>query len=249
MTLTLVYDNEAHDPNLRTKWGFACWIEMPDQTVLFDTGGDGPTLLANMAQLGKDPQDVDLLVLSHEHGDHVGGLQGFIDAASGAASGAGPAVYVPASFSASFKRHYRDAVALVEITEGRELAPGVWTTGEISGPVKEQGLVVAVDQGWVLITGCAHPGVATMAERALAVTGGPLVLALGGFHLGEAGATKIAQTIERLQTLGVEAVAPTHCTGLRARTMFADTYGDRFHAVGAGAVLTYPALSGRGFGE
>jgi 7,8-dihydropterin-6-yl-methyl-4-(beta-D-ribofuranosyl)aminobenzene 5'-phosphate synthase len=239
VVVTIVYDNEAHDsaPDaaLRTRWGFACWIETPEATVLFDTGGDGPTLLANMAQLGKDPQDIDLVVLSHEHGDHVGGLQGLIDA------GAAPIVYVPASFSTSFRRSYRDGVDLVDVSTGRELVSGVWTTGEVAGSVNEQGLVVAVDEGWLLITGCAHPGVATMAEHARAETGGPLLLALGGFHLGDAAPATISRTIERLRALDVAAVAPTHCTGRRARAMFADAYGDRFRAAGLGAVLRFPS--------
>lgn len=42
--------------------------------MLFDTGGSGSILLDNMEQLGLDPQDVEIVVLSHIHGDHTDGL-------------------------------------------------------------------------------------------------------------------------------------------------------------------------------
>jgi 7,8-dihydropterin-6-yl-methyl-4-(beta-D-ribofuranosyl)aminobenzene 5'-phosphate synthase len=206
--------------------------------VLFDTGGDSPTLLANMAQLDKDPQDIDLIVLSHEHGDHVGGLEGLLDL------GIEPVVYAPASLSTAFKRRAAARTELVEVTSSRELVPGLWTTGEVRGPVTEQGLVVEVDEGWVLVTGCAHPGVVAMAERAIEATGGPLVMALGGFHLRDAAPTKIAQTIAALRALGVQRAAPTHCSGQRAREMFAEVYGDEARSIGVGAVVSFDLSGG-----
>ena len=56
ITLTIVYDNNAFDTRLKTAWGFACLVEMDQTIVLFDAGGDGPTLLGNMAALGIDPR-------------------------------------------------------------------------------------------------------------------------------------------------------------------------------------------------
>lgn len=105
MTLTVIYDNNPSDPRFRTAWGFACWVETPDGVVLFDTGGDGPTLPNNLAEGGMDPRAVDAVVLSHAHGDHTGGLMGLLDA------GARPTVYVPVSFPPSadciFQRFWR----------------------------------------------------------------------------------------------------------------------------------------------
>ncbi|NIV39962.1 MAG: MBL fold metallo-hydrolase, partial [Anaerolineae bacterium] len=57
--LTIVYDNNAYDPRLKTAWGFSCLIEYRGQVILFDTGGDSPTLLANMATLGIDPSEIE----------------------------------------------------------------------------------------------------------------------------------------------------------------------------------------------
>ena len=48
--LVIVYDNNPFDNQLRTAWGFSCLIRLPAKTILFDTGGDSPTLLHNMRQ-------------------------------------------------------------------------------------------------------------------------------------------------------------------------------------------------------
>lgn len=229
LTITILYDNQVGDSRLTNKWGFACLVETPATQVLFDTGGDAPTLLANAAILEKDLTAVDRVVLSHAHGDHTGGLQGLL------ATAVTPTVHMPASFSRALRRAVAENAELIEVTGPREIVPGMWTTGEVAGPVAEQALVVKTTEGWVLITGCAHPGVETMATQAISVTGGPLALVIGGYHLGNADRAKIDATIATLQDLGVAAVAPTHCTGDRARAAFAAAYGDAFHAAGAGA--------------
>jgi 7,8-dihydropterin-6-yl-methyl-4-(beta-D-ribofuranosyl)aminobenzene 5'-phosphate synthase len=76
LTITIVYDNNEYDERLKTAWGFSCLVERGELSLLFDTGGDAPTLLSNMEVLELDPRDIDTVVLSHIHSDHVGGLGG-----------------------------------------------------------------------------------------------------------------------------------------------------------------------------
>jgi len=234
VTFTVVYDNNPFDPRFRTAWGFACWVETPDGVVLFDTGGDGPTLLNNLAEGGMDPRAVDAVVLSHIHGDHTGGLTALLDA------GARPTVYVPASFPPSFKESIRVRTALVEVTGPTEILPGVHTTGEVdSGGIVEQALVVETAEGLAVVTGCAHPGVVEMVRRARQVGRGEVALVVGGFHLSGADRGRIAEVISGLRALGVRRVAPCHCTGDLARRMFAEAFGDAFLPAGAGWNITF----------
>jgi hypothetical protein len=109
MTMTIVYDNYAYDSRLQTAWGFGCLIERGETTLLFDTGSDGKLLLSNMVVLGFDPDDVDIVILSHIHGDHTGGLSSLLT------TGTHPTVYVPRSFPASFKAQVRASTNLVEV--------------------------------------------------------------------------------------------------------------------------------------
>jgi glyoxylase-like metal-dependent hydrolase (beta-lactamase superfamily II) len=78
ITIATVFDNYAVDNRLTTRWGFAAVVSAPSATVLFDTGGDGATLLANMAKLDIDSSGIHQVVISHIHADHLGGLDEFL---------------------------------------------------------------------------------------------------------------------------------------------------------------------------
>ena len=234
ITFTVVYDNHVYDRALGTAWGFACLIEQPDATILFDTGGKGDLLLDNMAALGKEQAAIDLVVLSHAHGDHTGGLEALLSEVS-------PTVVLPTAFPASIKRWVRRRTEVTEVEEARTLLPGVLVTEPVSGPPVEQALAVQTAEGWIVVTGCAHPGVERMTQAAKDAGAGDVALVLGGFHLGSASDRRIHSTIDALQALGVRAVAPLHCTGKRARRLFADAYRGDCRLAGVGATFTFEA--------
>ncbi len=237
ITLTVLYDNNAYDADLTTAWGFSCLVERSDEetTILFDTGGQGDLLLSNMNILGKDPQAIETVVLSHNHGDHTGGLSRLLQ------QGLQPKVYVPTGFPALTKGQIRAAAELIEVDDPAEIAPGIWTTGQIDGPIPEQALAVETAEGWIVITGCAHPGVVEMARAAKEATDGEIRLVMGGFHLGSASEQQIARIIEDFQALGVQRVAPMHCTGDTARQRFAAAFGEACDLVGVGATFSFPS--------
>ena len=252
LTLTIVYDNNAYDPGpvlspsaslgmnsaegLRTGWGFSCLVEYRGQVILFDTGGDSHGLLANMATLGIDPSEIGRVVLSHSHGDHTGGLSGLLPMA-----GEGLTVFVPRSFPRRFKEAVRSRAQLVEVQESREIGEGVYTTGEMGRGIIEQSLMVRTEEGLVVVTGCAHPGIVEILRRAKAVCGDPFYLVLGGFHLGGKGRREMEGILSEFRRLGVRKVAPCHCTGERAMGMFRREYGEDYVQVGAGRVVRVPA--------
>jgi 7,8-dihydropterin-6-yl-methyl-4-(beta-D-ribofuranosyl)aminobenzene 5'-phosphate synthase len=72
MTITILVDNLAR-PGLKFEHGFSAWIEVAGRRVLFDTG-QGMGLAGNAEKLGIDLRTTDILVLSHGHYDHTGGL-------------------------------------------------------------------------------------------------------------------------------------------------------------------------------
>ncbi len=48
-------------------------IRTPEQNILVDTGY-GAKLLDNLKALGLDPKDIDVLLITHMHRDHIGGM-------------------------------------------------------------------------------------------------------------------------------------------------------------------------------
>ena len=237
MTFTIVYDNNTYPAaellDLRTSWGFACWVDAGETMILFDTGGDGAVLMHNLRELDLDPLTVDAVVLSHAHGDHTGGLGALLN------TGVKPTVYVPVSFSRSFKEDVRAHADLVEVGDPTAVAPGIYTTGEVGSGIKEQALVVETTDGLVVITGCAHPDVDKMVGRAYEHYDDDIALVVGGFHLGSASRQRVESIIADLEKLDVERVAPCHCTGDAARALFDEAFGEDCVLAGVGWSTEY----------
>jgi 7,8-dihydropterin-6-yl-methyl-4-(beta-D-ribofuranosyl)aminobenzene 5'-phosphate synthase len=234
VTMITIYDNYRHDPDLETAWGFSCLVDVDGRKLLFDTGGDGSILLDNMKKLGIDPEEIDAVVLSHAHGDHTGGLDDFLKV------GVHPRVYLPKSFSDSFKKNVKSLkVEVIEVGDSITISERVSTTGELGTSIKEQSLIVKTNKGLVVITGCAHPGIVDIVRHAKKITSEDIYLVLGGFHLLNLSESQLKEVIKGLRELGVKKVAPCHCSGDMTRELFQQEYGADFIANGVGKTIEF----------
>ena len=77
--ITILIDNQAVS-GLKAEHGLSFWIEADDKHILFDTG-QGSAFESNARILGIDLGETDLLVLSHGHYDHTGGIPHALKAA------------------------------------------------------------------------------------------------------------------------------------------------------------------------
>lgn len=119
---------------------------------------------------------------------------------------------------------------------------GARTTGTMGkGQIEEHGLCVRTPDGRALITGCDHPGIADMAERAVQLVKSPLHLVVGGFHMGGASSRQIQAVIDRFEKLGVATVAPCHCSGHGVRMSMQRAFGDRYLRCGVGTRFAFGA--------
>lgn len=237
LTITIVYDNNPNDQRLTSDWGFSALVEHHGSTLLFDTGGDGQILAENMHLLGIDTGRIDSIVLSHAHEDHTGGLTTLL------ATGVKPVVYLLPSFSAPFIRQIEEWTQVSEVSPGQFFPEGFWTTGEMGTTIPEQALVIQTEQGLVIITGCAHPGVVAIVEKAKDMFAAPVYLVLGGFHLGSKSESEISAILINFRQLGVQKVAPCHCTGEYAMMRFAAEYGEDFIPIGVGSVINFETMA------
>lgn len=239
LAVQIVYDNYPFDKRLKTAWGFACVVTGLEKTILFDTGGDGRILLANMKACGIEPKTIDAVVLSHNHYDHTGGLGAFLEA-NGRVS-----VYLPKVFPEGLKREGRGAGAtVVETREACQVCEGAWTTGVLDGGIPEQGLYLKGGEGLVVITGCAHPGIVDIVKAAKAHADTRPDTVLGGFHMGGASRTEIWSVIAAFKKMGVSRVAPTHCSGDETRRTMEQAFGEGYLSAGAGARFSFEPQAG-----
>ena len=235
ITITVLYNNISHDPRLTTAWGMSCLIEGMEKTILFDTGGDGRILLSNMKKLGKAPKPVDVVVLSHIHGDHVGGIWEFLKQKSNVE------VYMPKSFPVSFKKRVEKTGAKVfSVEKPTEIGKNIYSTGQMGTSMKEQSLVLRTSQGLVVVIGCAHPGVANIVKKAKQTWKDYVYLVFGGFHLMAYSERQVERLIAELKRLGVKKVGPSHCTGGKPIEMFKRAWRKNFIDLSCGTSATIP---------
>jgi 7,8-dihydropterin-6-yl-methyl-4-(beta-D-ribofuranosyl)aminobenzene 5'-phosphate synthase len=237
LTITIVYDNNPYKQGLETAWGFSAFIAGPEKTILFDSGGDGSLLLSNMEKMEIEADSVDVVVLSHIHGDHTGGLVSFLK------KNFDVAVYLSESFPTKFKDKVQDNGAkVVEVDQPIKICSNVHSTGQLGKWIKEQALIIRTEKGLIVITGCAHPGIVNIVNAAKDLVKEDMLLVMGGFHLEWAGKSKIEKIISSFKQLGVRYAGPCHCTGEKARSLFEEYFGKKYINVGAGRVITMADL-------
>jgi 7,8-dihydropterin-6-yl-methyl-4-(beta-D-ribofuranosyl)aminobenzene 5'-phosphate synthase len=133
-----------------------------------------------------------------------------------------------------------------------EILPGIHVTGEIprlhtiedtGGPFyrdsgcarqdnlpDDQALVIETTLGLVVLLGCGHSGVANTLDAAMQMTGAQTVHAvIGGMHLLRSGHERLIFTGHALQSVGIQYLAPNHCTGLEAVCYFRNRFAEAFH--------------------
>ncbi len=128
------------------EWGFSALVETDGRRILFDTGARPETVLQNARELKIDLRGVTDVILSHHHGDHVGGLLTLRrelartnpDALKCAYVGVGIFLSRPGSDgretneALTIKKEYETlGGSFVVIERGTQLFPGVWLTGPV----------------------------------------------------------------------------------------------------------------------
>jgi 7,8-dihydropterin-6-yl-methyl-4-(beta-D-ribofuranosyl)aminobenzene 5'-phosphate synthase len=235
MRITVLYDNHSYREDCQSGWGFSCVV---DDRILFDTGEAPNSLFYNMDRLKVDLYRIDAVVISHDHWDHTGGLWELLKRR------AGLKVYICPTFSDVFKQRVSALKGtLIESDEFREIDECYSVTGEIPGHYKgenmpEQALMVKTDEGMSVITGCSHPGIMTMIDKAKGnFPNIPMTMVMGGFHLMDQDQSFVESIAASIKASGVLKIGPTHCTGKNARKIFKKHFGENYIPVGAGMQL------------
>jgi 7,8-dihydropterin-6-yl-methyl-4-(beta-D-ribofuranosyl)aminobenzene 5'-phosphate synthase len=269
--ITVLYDAFGKASAMQKDWGYAALVEYGGKRILFDTGNNPDILAQNAKAKGIDLSKLDFVVMSHRHGDHMGGMAYLLSVnpqvkiyapkeGFGVYGGDLPSTFYRKDASLPPEQRYYDGAPpetmrfgaawpganfqLVERTT--EIAPGLHLIALVSdkpGTLELRELSLALDtpDGMVIVVGCSHPGLDKIVEAAAKIN--PRInLIAGGFHLVVAKDDEIDKIAAALRdTFKVGYVAPGHCTGEPTFAALRKTFGDRYLYAGLGTTLALSA--------
>ena len=191
-----LYEEASLSNDFISGHGVSYLIRTDAATILLDVGNNPDDFtvapfMQNMQKLGIDWDEIDRIVISHPHPDHIGGAKAWwnhtvsIGALELPVDMGGRLIFVPAPVT--FK-------GAIHATAPTLPGPDVATTGVISysevWPLSlrdpkgyEQALVIHIaGKGLVLITGCGHPTLERLVIRAESLYALPVIGVVGGLH-------------------------------------------------------------------
>jgi 7,8-dihydropterin-6-yl-methyl-4-(beta-D-ribofuranosyl)aminobenzene 5'-phosphate synthase len=265
--VTVLYDAFGRDPALQKDWGYAAFVQVGAKRILFDTGNNAEVLAKNAAAKSVDLARLDFVVMSHRHGDHMGGMSYLLSINPKVriyAPKEGFGVYgadLPSAFyrkdeSLPAEQRYYDGkppdvmrfgsawpqanISLVDKTT--EIAPGIHLVSLVSDKpgtleLRELSLAIETPDGMVIVVGCSHTGIDNIVKAAASIQPKILFVA-GGFHLVVAKDPEIEGVIATLRdTYKVAYVAPGHCTGEPTFTALRKAFGEHYLYAGLGSTF------------
>jgi 7,8-dihydropterin-6-yl-methyl-4-(beta-D-ribofuranosyl)aminobenzene 5'-phosphate synthase len=265
--ITILYDAFGKDSAMQKDWGYAALVEYGGKRILFDSGNNPEILAQNAKAKRVDLSKLDFVVMSHRHGDHMGGLAYLWKVNPKVkiyAPKEGFGVYgadLPSSFYRkdpslpSEQRYFGgtppDVMRFGSAWPGAnfqlvdkmvEIASDIYLISLVSDKpgtleLHELSLAIKAPNGMVLVVGCSHPGIDKIVEAASTIDP-RIYLIVGGFHLVVASDTDIQKIATTLHDrFNVQYVAPGHCTGEPAFTALKKSFGDRYLFAGLGSTV------------
>jgi 7,8-dihydropterin-6-yl-methyl-4-(beta-D-ribofuranosyl)aminobenzene 5'-phosphate synthase len=232
VTVKVIYDNYTNVDGLKSDWGYSIVIEGLEKDILFDTGTKPEIFDFNFRKMGIDASTMDIIVFSHEHGDHTQGLPAFVKMKKDIP------VLIPVSFSESFKKRMIGfGLDPVLVNKPAEICDNLYTSGEFAYQIPEQALVMNTRNGLVVMTGCSHPGIVEMLKEIKSAFNKNIYMVFGGFHLLDKSEKEMNAIISEMKAIGVVKCGATHCTGEKQIKMFREAFGNDYFELGAGNTL------------
>lgn len=256
MKIYTLIENTSCVDGFAYEHGLSLYIETEKMRILFDSGQSG-AFADNAVKLGIDLGKVDVMILSHGHYDHSGGIGRFLELNNMAP------VYIS---SKAFGMHYnaedryigvdeelKNSSRFVFVDDYEEIGEGITLYGadKINAvtPIDSAGLKIKAPSGMipdtfrheqylmieendhkVLISGCSHNGILNIME-----TMKPDVL-LGGFHFMKKSVEEVKAPADKLMEYDTKYFT-CHCTGLEQFDCMKQIMGDRLSYLSAGRVI------------
>jgi 7,8-dihydropterin-6-yl-methyl-4-(beta-D-ribofuranosyl)aminobenzene 5'-phosphate synthase len=238
--LTLI-ENSCMRHKMFALHGQSLLISYNGSRYLFDVGEDYLALKHNLGVTGIKLNQIRAAAISHKHMDHCGALPAMLKDFKEQKLYLFDDILTPEEKDFKSAEKYRfyqanqngklvislnpEQVAVIKnyrnlivTNEETELEPGLYLTGLVDGKVKEQAMVIDLDEeGIVVILGCSHPTLPQMVQKAQEVTNNSKVYGIiGGFHFKDSTEEEFSKYVSYLKELNPKFIVPSHCTGNKA---------------------------------
>ncbi|KAF9200112.1 hypothetical protein BGZ49_009678 [Haplosporangium sp. Z 27] len=220
-----------------------------EHRVLFDTGPQSAIFLENAKRLEIEFEKIEMIVLSHWHIDHSGGMLAAIEK-----------IHEALSVDLHPDRPDQRGICLTKPTSGAkpdhieyvawgkdpsfeeiEKAGGKTKSWEQEPEIMDERYLVArvKSKGIVVLTGCSHAGVINVCQDVKRAfdkeQNNEIFVVIGGFHLaGGSVETRIKATVDDMIELNPSYMAPGHCSGWRAKSALEQAMPGKVASLGVG---------------
>lgn len=250
MTRLSILCNDKAKEGYFSEHGFSVLIEKDSYKLIFDTGTTD-IFLKNLQKLSKDINEIDNIVISHGHYDHLGGIRELGQFNKTFSIWVKEGIFIPKyslerfigvkteniSKNLNFKFIKEDFI---------EIFPNIYLfgpspminnfesiddtfyikseKGDEKDKFKEE-MNLVIDEGdLILITGCAHRGIANIINHAKSLFKKDIKVVLGGFHLYNASKEKLENIVKYFNSVKIKTLIPCHCTGDRTINFFEEKF-------------------------
>jgi len=217
----IVYDtSEPAIPGLKPDFGYAVYIHVDGRRILLDTGTSPDIMEQNLVTAGVNVNKLDMVIISHNHFDHAGGLKRV------RAMNPKVPVYVPPNQvfpidNVKVVKDYLQVTPNVFVIRGHTDVP-------TSGISDDLSVVLLSRSGPYVLSTCSHSGVGQIMDRASKLTGEDIYYFSGGSRLVHRPEDDTQIVIEALDQRKVQIVSPSHCSlSHRIDREFREVLGER----------------------
>jgi 7,8-dihydropterin-6-yl-methyl-4-(beta-D-ribofuranosyl)aminobenzene 5'-phosphate synthase len=241
MRIITLIENLVNGSGLVAEHGLSLFIDTGDTKILFDTGQTG-LFIQNAQKLGIDLIDIDVLVISHGHFDHTGGLYPFLEINKKAKVYAKKEIFIPkyGGKSRFIGTPFNGDILsdrLIYVKTITELSSEVFVLPTVElhhdidtnfkGLYQKEGasfcpdrfddelfMVIRKNKHINILTACSHRGITNMCTTASTYFKLPVNLILGGFHMDDCGVGQYVHITHYLRNLKPKLIGVCHCTGI-----------------------------------